>query len=68
MIIRKLVISAIQVNTGRRIIVRPGARRLTMVAMKFSEATMEDTPSTCSPTVQRSAEMSGVKVFEVNGA
>ena len=65
---RKLVISAIQVNTGTRIIVMPGARRLMIVVMKFSEATMDDTPSTCRPTVQRSAEMSGVKVFEVSGA
>ena len=43
---RKLVTKAIQVNTGKRIIVRPGARKLMIVTIKFSEATMEEMPRT----------------------
>jgi hypothetical protein len=65
---RKLVTSVIQVNTGRRIIVRPGARMLMIVTMKFSEATMEERPRICRPSTQRSVDRSGVKIFEVSGA
>ena len=57
---RKLVTSAIQQNTGRRIIVRPGARMLMIVTMKFSEATIEERPRTCRPIAQRSVASSGV--------
>ena len=39
---RKDVTSVIQVKTGRRIIVMPGARRLMIVTMKLSEAAMDD--------------------------
>jgi hypothetical protein len=38
---RNDVISVIQTNTGNFIIVRPGARRLTIVVMKFSDAAIE---------------------------
>ncbi len=65
---RKLVTSVIQVNTGRRIMVRPGARRLMIVTMKLSEATMEETPSTCRPSTQKSVASSGVNCLDVSGA
>ena len=38
---RKEVNNAIHVNTGRRIIVMPGARMLMIVTMKLSEAAIE---------------------------
>ena len=65
---RKLVTSAIQVNTGRRIIVRPGARRLMIVTIKFSDAMMEESPSTWMPSTQKSVERSGVNCLDVSGA
>ena len=43
------VISVIQVKMGMRISRIPGARRLMMVMMKFSDAMIDDRPSTCSP-------------------
>ena len=57
---RKDVISVIHVNTGRRIIVMPGARRLMMVTMKFSAAAMEATPSSCRPRIQKSVAWVGL--------
>ena len=65
---RKLVTSAIQQNTGRRIMVRPGARRLMIVTMKLSDATMEDKPRTWMPSTQKSVDRSGVNTLEVRGA
>ena len=50
--IRNEVNRVIQVNTGRRIMVRPGARMLMIVTMKFREAAIEATPSNCSPMTQ----------------
>jgi hypothetical protein len=61
---RKAVIKVIQVKTGRRIIVMPGARRLMIVTMKFSEPTTDETPSTCRPRTHRSVDMSVVNWFE----
>ena len=65
---RKLVTSDIHTNTGRRIMVRPGARMLMIVTMKFSDATIEERPRTCRPSTHMSVEMSGVKIFDVSGA
>ena len=57
---RKAVIRVIQVKTGRRIMVMPGARILIIVTMKFSEAAIEATPSNWSPIIHMSTEWSGV--------
>ena len=44
MTIRTLEVSAVQVNRGMRISVMPGARRITMVAMKFIPVSVLPTP------------------------
>ena len=44
-------IIVIQTKTGRRNIVIPGARRLMMVTMKFSEAIRDEVPRMISDTV-----------------
>jgi len=71
-IIKKAVIKVIQVKTGRRIIVMPGARRLMIVTMKLSEPMTDETPSTCKPSTQRSVDISVLnwllKAREVSGA
>ena len=54
--IRKDVTSVIQVNTGTRIIVIPGARMLMIVTMKFKEPAIDDTPRSCKPITQKSTE------------
>ena len=56
---RNCVVSVIHTNTGIRISVRPGARMLRMVTMKFTPAITEDAPSTCSPSSQKSMFMPG---------
>ena len=48
------VIRVIQVNTGNRIRLKPGARMLMMVTMKFSAAATEETPRTSRLTDQKS--------------
>ena len=58
--IRKEVISVIQVKTGSRIMVMPGARRLMIVTMKFSAAAIEATPSIWSPSTQKSVAWVGL--------
>ena len=65
--IRNAVTSVIHVKTGRRIIVRPGARMLMMVVMKLSEAAIEATPSSCRPMTHMSIEWLGLKVRVVSG-
>jgi hypothetical protein len=47
--ISTLVISTIHVKIGMRMRRIPGARRLTMVMMKFSDAMIEDRPMICRP-------------------
>src|SRR2546426_5885308 len=42
--IRKFVTSVIQLNVGRRIIFRPGARRFRMVTTKLNPAASDETP------------------------
>ena len=48
------VTSVIHVNTGRRIIVIPGARRFRMVTMKLNPAASDEMPSICKPSCQKS--------------
>jgi hypothetical protein len=47
---RKEVIRVIQANTGRRIIVRPGARMLMIVTAKFSPPMSDEVPRISRPT------------------
>jgi len=61
---RKAVKSVIQVNTGRRIMVRPGARMLMIVTMKFSDPMTEETPRIWRPMIQRSVEPSPTNCWE----
>ncbi len=42
--------SVIQMNTGRRIIVRPGARMLMIVTAKFNAAISDEVPRISRPT------------------
>ena len=56
---RNDVTSVIQVKTGRRIIVMPGARRLMMVTMKLSAAAIEATPRSCRPMTHMSMAWPG---------
>ena len=44
--LRNCTTSAIHTNTGIRIRVMPGARRFRIVTMKFTPASIDDTPST----------------------
>ena len=60
-----LVISAVQVNSGMRMAVMPGARRFTMVAMKLMEAIREARPRICRPITQKSVPWPGVNWSEV---
>ncbi len=47
--ISTLVTSTIHVKIGMRMSRIPGARRLMMVMMKFSDAMMDDRPMICRP-------------------
>ncbi len=49
---RKATTSAIQANTGIRIIVIPGARMTKAVAMKLADDAIDAMPSNWSPTTQ----------------
>ncbi len=51
---RNDVTRVIQLNTGRRIIFIPGARRFRIVTMKLKPAASEATPRICSPSSQKS--------------
>jgi hypothetical protein len=44
----------IQMNTGMRMRVMPGARMLTMVTMKLKPASMDAMPRICRPSIQKS--------------
>ena len=48
------IIRVIQVNTGMRIRVIPGARILRIVTMKLQAAAKDETPSTCNPHIKKS--------------
>ena len=48
------VIRVIQMNTGMRIRLMPGARMLMMVTVKFRAAATEDVPNTNRPRAQKS--------------
>ena len=52
-------------NTGIRISVMPGARKLKMVMMKFSAAASEDIPSTSMPRLKKSIALEGEYSFAV---
>ena len=58
-IIRKLVTSAIQLNSGTRIMRMPGARMLMIVVMKLTPPMIDATPRICSPNPQKSMFMPG---------
>lgn len=62
--IRKAVTNVIHVNTGNRIMVMPGARKLMMVTMKLRDPMTDETPRTCSPMIQRSVDISVVNWLE----
>ena len=66
--IRNEVKSVIHVNTGRRIIVMPGARRLMIVTMKLSAAAIDATPSSWRPMTHMSMAWVGAKLRVVRGA
>ena len=51
---RNCTTSDIQMKTGMRIRVMPGARMLTMVTMKLKPASMDAMPRICSPSIQKS--------------
>jgi hypothetical protein len=65
---RKDVISVIHVKTGRRIMLRPGARMLMMVVMKLNDPASEASPRICRPMIQKSVPMSGLNWRAVRGA
>ena len=52
--IKKEVTNVIHTNTGMRMRVMPGARRLMIVMMKFNAAATDATPSTNRPNPQKS--------------
>ena len=52
--IRNCVTSVIQTNSGMRMRVMPGARMLRMVTMKFTPAMIDEAPSTCRLSIQKS--------------
>ena len=62
---RKDTTKVIHVNTGIRISVMPGARKLKMVMMKFSAAASEDIPSTSMPRLKKSIALEGEYSFAV---
>jgi hypothetical protein len=51
---RKLTTRFIQTNTGIRMSVMPGARRLSVVTMKLAAAVSEPMPVMIRPTSQKS--------------
>ncbi len=51
---RNDVTSVIQLNTGKRIILRPGARRFRIVTTKLKPAASELMPRICRPSSQKS--------------
>ena len=57
--VRNATTSIIQTNTGMRMSVMPGARRLMIVTMKLIAADVEPMPSMISPTVQKSGPRPG---------
>ncbi len=59
--VRNATTSIIQTNTGIRMSVMPGARRLRIVTMKLIAAVVEPIPSMISPTVQKSGPRPGRK-------
>ncbi len=64
---RKAVIRIDQVKSGIRKSFMPGARMLMMVTRKLTPPSMELTPSTCSPRIQRSWPMLQLNCFSVSG-
>ena len=69
--IKKLTINVIHVNTGKRIMVMPGARMFMMVVMKLKDASKEATPRICSEKIQKSGPISpttSAKRVSVSGA
>ena len=63
--IKKEVTNVIQTNTGMRIRVMPGARRLMIVMMKLSAAATDATPSTSRPNPQKSVLSPGEYSLDV---
>ena len=57
--VRNATTSIIHVNTGIRMSVMPGARRLRMVTMKLIAEVVEPMPSITRPTVQKSGPWPG---------
>ena len=55
------VINVIQTNTGIRISVIPGARRLIMVTTKFNPPATDEVPKISRPMAQKSKPRSGLK-------
>ena len=62
---RMEVIRVIQMNTGIRIRLMPGARRLMIVTMKLKPAANDEIPSTCNPRPQKSKPLLALKGFSV---
>ena len=56
---RKLTTRFIQMNTGIRMSVMPGARRLSVVTMKLAAAVSEPIPVMTSPMSQKSMPLPG---------
>ena len=54
-------------NNGMRNIVMPGARMLTIVAMKLIEPMIEDAPARCIDRITKSAAGPGVPTLLENG-
>ena len=68
---KKLTMRVIQVNTGRRIIVMPGALMLIMVVIKLKEASKEAIPKTWREKIQKSGPISpttSANLVSVSGA
>ena len=57
--VRNATTSIIHTNTGMRMSVIPGARRLRIVTMKLMAAVVEPMPSITRPTVQKSGPRPG---------
>ena len=59
--VRNATTSIIHTNTGMRMSVMPGARRLRIVTMKLIADVVEPMPSMMRPTVQKSGPWPGRK-------
>ena len=63
--IRNWVTKLIQMKTGMRIRVMPGARMLMIVTRKLKPASIDEMPRICRPSIQKSMEWVGENWCEV---